>query len=140
MTELNGHLVVFVRPDAARVRTSVRDPAGHDVDQLFSVDLLVAASDSAHGSDPGPLPDLTHAEQVVVDAKISTLLVAPCELSLDPKPAQLAKPVPGWLVVHQRHDRLGVLAHVVGPGIYRRIARRHSGLAQVERDHGKLVG
>ena len=48
VAEVDADLVVLVGPDAAGVRAAVRDPVGHDVGELASVRLLVAACDAAH--------------------------------------------------------------------------------------------
>ena len=48
VAELDRDPVVLVAPDASRVRAAVRDPLAHDVHELVTVGLLVAARDSAH--------------------------------------------------------------------------------------------
>ena len=50
VAELDGDPVVLVAPQPGRVRAAVRDPVGHDVDELVAVGLLVAPCDTAHVS------------------------------------------------------------------------------------------
>ncbi len=48
MTEVHDHPVVLVAPDPGRIGAAMRDPVGHDVDQLLAVGLLITTRDSAH--------------------------------------------------------------------------------------------
>ena len=78
---------LLVAPGAGGVRAAVRDPVGHDVDQLLAVGLLVAPGDAAHLRLPARLERRWLAEQAGVDAEVGALLVAPGQLLLDPRPA-----------------------------------------------------
>ena len=48
MAEVHGDPVVLVAPGSRRIRAAMRDPVGHDVDQLLAVGLLVTPRDPAH--------------------------------------------------------------------------------------------
>ena len=48
MTKMHGHPLVLVAPGPRRIRAAMRDPVGHDVDQLLAVRLLVTPRDPAH--------------------------------------------------------------------------------------------
>src|SRR5580704_15251480 len=106
----------------APVRLAVRDGVGRLAigDELAGLSARGGPVRLAVAEGP-PRPALT--EHPTVDAEVGALLVAPRQLPLDPLAAQLAQLQAARLIIHECHDRLGILVHVVrldiDPGLTR---------------------
>src|SRR4051812_3055864 len=72
--------------------------------------------------------------QVLEDLDVGTVLVLPCELVDDPLATDPAHCRAQLRVIQQADDASGEEADVVGLDVQRRVAGRHSRLAEVERD------